>query len=76
MPLGGLRSMNLDDRVVAALEKKRARLWKRLERRGGRGVELANEIDRLDCAIDALKGELYCPHCEARLTGERKTERR
>jgi hypothetical protein len=59
------------DRVLEVLEKKEAKLRKRFEARGGRGFELANEIDRLRHAIDALKGELFCPHCENRLTSGR-----
>lgn len=58
----------LERRVIAVLEKKRDRLFGRLSKRKGRGVQLADAIDRLDRAIDALKGELHCPSCEARLT--------
>jgi hypothetical protein len=63
----------LEDKVIEALTKKKNELLEQLNERGGRGVELANRIDRLDMAIDALKGELHCPHCEARLTSGRPT---
>ena len=57
------------NRIIAALTRRLTRLRRKLEKQGGRGVALANEIDRIDFAVDALKGELVCPHCEAQLTG-------
>lgn len=42
----------------------------KLDERGGRGVDLANQIDQIDFAITALNGQLFCPHCEARITSE------
>jgi hypothetical protein len=59
-----------EQKLVALLRKKAARLRERLEERGGRGVSLAEHVDRLDAAADALAGELYCQHCGARLTGK------
>jgi hypothetical protein len=52
-------------KVVAFLRSKRDRLCKELERRGGRGVSLAEHIDRLDAATDALEGTLAGPHGES-----------
>jgi hypothetical protein len=60
----------LDQKVIEALEKKQSQLMAQLKRRGGRGVDLANEIDRLILAIDALRGNLTCPMCESQLTSE------
>jgi len=51
------------------LRAKRETLWRRLEKAGGRGVPLAEHIDRLDAAMAALRGELFCPDCERQLTG-------
>lgn len=60
---------NLDD-VIADLEVVRKRLAAKLDARGGRGFLLANALDRVSFAIDSLKGELYCLHCEVRLTSK------
>ena len=60
-----------EGKVIGVLEKRRARLVAALDRKGGRGVELADAIDRLGFAIDALRGDLHCPHCAARLTSAR-----
>jgi hypothetical protein len=60
---------NLDD-VIVDLEGVRRRLAAKLDARGGRGVSLANALDRVSFAIDSLKGELFCLHCSARLTSE------
>lgn len=57
-----------NEKIVTTLMAKKNRLVELLDKRGGRGVKLANEIDRLNHAIDALQGELFCPHCSARLT--------
>lgn len=56
--------------VESQLEEEIAGLREQLDEQGGRGIELANEIDRLQLALDALQGELFCPQCEARLTSE------
>jgi len=56
-------------RIVTFLKAKRDRLMAVLEKKGGRSVALAEHIDRLDAAIDALEGCLVCQHCEAQLTG-------
>jgi len=56
--------------IETELEERLAPLRDALDRQGGRGIELANEIDRLQFALDALKGELWCPCCEARLTSD------
>ena len=58
-----------EQRIVEILQAKSDRLAKELEQRGGWSVALAEHVDRLDAAIDALKGELFCQHCEAQLTG-------
>lgn len=58
-----------EQEIVARLTRNRDKLMEELERRGGRGVALAEHIDRLDAAIDALRGELCCPCCEAQITG-------
>lgn len=60
----------VEQRIVSYLKARRDRLVAVLERKGGRGVALAEHIDRLDAAIDALEGCLTCKHCEAQLTGE------
>lgn len=65
---------DLETKVISALTKKRHRLATRLTKRGGRGVGLAETIDRLDCAIAALNGELQCPHCEAVLTSSMESD--
>lgn len=49
------------------LKVKKDKLREQLDAQGGRGVELANEIDCLEYALDALHGDLHCCHCEAKL---------
>lgn len=56
------------------LERAATRLREALDAAGGRGVEVANELDRVQFAIDSLKGELGCPHCQAVLTSGRDEE--
>jgi hypothetical protein len=40
-------------RPIQELRKKRAHLWAQLEARGGRGIELADEIDAIDREIES-----------------------
>ena len=54
--------------IIKKLEFRAEKLRAALERKGGRGVDLADEIDRIEFAVASLKGELSCPHCDARLT--------
>src|SRR4051812_26504796 len=63
------KGTTLEERIIKALKRKRRRLIWVLDANGGRGIELADDIDRLGFAIDALNGELFCPHCEEGLTG-------
>lgn len=62
--------MNNEDKIIDALGKKAKLLRKELDANGGRGVELAEHIDRIETAIAALNGELVCLHCEAQITGK------
>lgn len=59
---------NPDRNVIEALRRRLDRARDLLDVRHGRDVRTADRIDRLQLAIDALTGELHCPHCEARLT--------
>jgi len=54
------------------LERAATQLREALENDGGRGFAIADELDRVQFAIDSLNGELWCPHCEARLTSGRE----
>ncbi len=62
---------NPHQKIIETLQKRKNRIVANLDKQGGRGISLADEIDRLDLAIDALTGELHCPLCEARLTSAR-----
>lgn len=56
-----------EQEVKDFLKEKKDKLRDQLEAQGGRGIELANEIDCLEYALDALHGDLSCLHCEAKL---------
>jgi hypothetical protein len=60
----------LEEKIIAILERKAEKLRRLLSKQGGRNVAVAEHIDRLDMAVDALRGELQCPHCQAQLTGK------
>jgi hypothetical protein len=63
-----LRELRLtDDDVIAYLERRLDVARSELAANGGRGVELANIVDSYQHALDALKGNLWCLHCEAKL---------
>lgn len=49
----------VDEAALAELERRREELWLVFEHNGGRGIELAEEIDELDRQIAEAKGE---PH--------------
>lgn len=46
------------------LTKVRDRLSAAFEESGGRGVELAEELDKVSSALAALSGDLFCPRCD------------
>lgn len=54
--------------IIEWLTKRSDKLSKQLEEQGGRGIKLADEIDRLNYAADALRGDLLCPCCDSKLT--------
>lgn len=56
-----------EEDAIDCLKGKRNTARAMLNARGGRGVELANEVDRYEYALDALHGDLNCCHCEAKL---------
>jgi hypothetical protein len=58
-----------EEEIVKKLEADAKRLREKLDEQGGRGVELADQIDRLETAAEALRGRLHCPHCDKQLTG-------
>jgi len=62
---------NPHQKIIETLQKRRDRIVASFDKQGGRGIDLADEIDRLNLAIDALDGDLHCPTCEARLTSGR-----
>ncbi len=61
------RAMEL--KLAAQLREIAGRLKKKLELRGGRGVALAERVDRLELAADALEGDAYCNQCGAQIAG-------
>ena len=58
-----------EESIVAVLEKEAESLREQFEAQGGRGIALAEHIDRIERAIDSLKGELFCSECGRQLTG-------
>lgn len=57
-PQRGRQKMADKQTELETLERKRAELWLVFEANGGRGVELAEEIDELDRQIAEAKDEL------------------
>ncbi len=57
------------DKIIGQLEVLQTALRSKLDR--GQGGELTEQrLDRVTMSIDAMRGELSCPHCESALTAD------
>jgi len=57
------------DKIIGQLEGLQVALRAKIDR--GQGTETTEQrLDRITTAIDALRGELTCPHCDNALTAD------